>query len=85
MLVQGEEAYKEAKAFMKMLMPSHAKKVQHYKDTVPLFLQHQVEAEVMHVLEPADGLGAPRADAAKDADGPQDDQDLNSFSLESRT
>ena len=45
-LVEGEEAYKEAKAFMKMLMPSHAKKVQHYKETVPLFLRHQCEAQL---------------------------------------
>jgi len=44
--VEGEEAYKEAKAFMKMLMPSHAKKVQHYKETVPLFLRHQCEAQL---------------------------------------
>ena len=45
-LVEGDEAYKEAKAFMKMLMPSHAKKVQHYKETVPLFLRHQCEAQL---------------------------------------
>jgi ribonuclease E len=45
-LVEGEEAYKEAKAFMKMLMPSHAKKVQHYKEAVPLYLRHQCEAQL---------------------------------------
>ncbi|WP_417486900.1 Rne/Rng family ribonuclease [Maricaulis sp.] len=44
--VEGEEAYKEAKAFMKMLMPSHAKKVQHYKEAVPLYLRHQCEAQL---------------------------------------
>jgi len=51
-LVEGEEAYKEAKAFMKMLMPSHAKKVQHYRETVPLFLQHQVEAQLEAIYSP---------------------------------
>jgi ribonuclease E len=50
--VEGEEAYKEAKAFMKMLMPSHAKKVQHYKETVPLFLKHQVEAQLEAIYSP---------------------------------
>ena len=45
-LVQGEAAYKEAKAFMKMLMPSHAKNVQHYKESVPLFLRHRVETQL---------------------------------------
>lgn len=44
--VQGEPAYKEAKAFMRMLMPSHAKNVHHYKDSVPLFLRHQVESQL---------------------------------------
>ena len=50
-LVEGEPAYKEAKAFMRMLMPSHAKKVQNYKDHTPLFLRHQVESqlEAIHV------------------------------------
>ena len=51
-LVEGEEAYKEAKAFMKMLMPSHAKKVQHYRETVPLFLKHQVEAQLEAIYSP---------------------------------
>ncbi|WP_291842655.1 ribonuclease E/G [Maricaulis sp.] len=51
-LVEGEEAYKEAKAFMKMLMPSHAKKVQHYKETVPLFLRHQCEAQLEAIYSP---------------------------------
>ena len=45
-LVQGDAAYKEAKAFMKMLMPSHAKNVQHYKESVPLFLRHRVETQL---------------------------------------
>lgn len=51
-LVDGEPAYKEAKAFMKMLMPSHAKKVQHYKDKTPLFLRHQVESQLEAIHSP---------------------------------
>ncbi|TGY89602.1 ribonuclease E/G [Marinicauda algicola] len=51
-LVEGEEAYKEAKAFMRMLMPSHAKKVQHYKDDTPLFLRHQVESQLEAIYQP---------------------------------
>jgi ribonuclease E len=46
-LVDGEEGHKHAKAFMKSLMPSHAKKVKLYKDpTVPLFYRHQVEGQI---------------------------------------
>ncbi len=46
-LVDGEEGYKAAKEFMKSLTPSHAKKVQQYKDTnVPLFQRYQVESQL---------------------------------------
>ncbi|WP_339747241.1 ribonuclease E/G [uncultured Maricaulis sp.] len=55
-LVEGEAAYKEAKAFMRMLMPSHAKKVQHYNEIVPLFLQHQVEPQLEAIYSPIAAL-----------------------------
>ena len=46
-LVDGEDGQKHAKAFMKSLMPSHARKVKLYKDpTVPLFYRHQVESQI---------------------------------------
>jgi ribonuclease E len=46
-LVDGEDSYKAAKAFMKSLMPSHAKKVQLYKDpAIPLFYRNQVESQI---------------------------------------
>ncbi|MBR9825509.1 MAG: Rne/Rng family ribonuclease [Alphaproteobacteria bacterium] len=51
-LVEGDAAYKEAKAFMRLLMPSHAKKVQHYKDKVPLYLRHQVENQLEAIYSP---------------------------------
>ncbi|MDX1576634.1 MAG: Rne/Rng family ribonuclease, partial [Kiloniellales bacterium] len=49
--VQGEAGYKTAKAFMRSLMPSHAKKVKQYKDqSTPIFHHYQVEGqlEAMH-------------------------------------
>ncbi len=51
-LVQGDEAYRMAKDFIKMLMPSHAKNVQPYKDDIPLFLRYQVEQQIEACLEP---------------------------------
>ena len=45
-LIEGDEAYKNAKAFMKMLMPSHAKNVKAYKDDIPLFLRYNVERQI---------------------------------------
>ena len=46
-LVDGEEGYRLAKDFMRMLTPSHAKKVQLYKDpTMPLFQRFQIESQL---------------------------------------
>ena len=39
-------AYKDAKDFMRMLMPSHAKHVKPYKDTQPLFTRYGVESQL---------------------------------------
>ncbi len=50
-LVQGDEAYKTAKDFIKMLMPSHAKNVKAYKEEIPLFLRYQVESQIEDSLE----------------------------------
>jgi ribonuclease E len=46
-LVEGDMGYRTAKDFMKMLTPSHAKKVQPYKDEImPLFHRYQVESQM---------------------------------------
>ncbi|MBX6323685.1 MAG: ribonuclease E/G, partial [Rhodospirillaceae bacterium] len=52
-IVEGEEAYKAAKSFMKMLTPSHAKRVQQYKDPlIPLFHRYQVESQLDTIHNP---------------------------------
>ena len=46
-LVDGDEGYRLAKDYMRMLTPSHAKKVQPYRDPVmPMFHRYQVEAQL---------------------------------------
>ncbi|EIM29469.1 Rne/Rng family ribonuclease [Microvirga lotononidis] len=45
-MVAGEEGYREAKDFMRMLMPSHSKLVQPYRDPQPLFAKFGVEAQL---------------------------------------
>jgi ribonuclease E len=45
-LVAGDGAYRDAKDFMRMLMPSHAKNVQPYKETQPVFARYGVEAQL---------------------------------------
>ncbi len=51
-VVSGEEGYKEAKGFMKMLMPSHAKVVQPYRDVHPIFSRSGIEAQLDRMLQP---------------------------------
>ncbi|MES1991375.1 MAG: ribonuclease E/G [Pseudomonadota bacterium] len=50
--VEGDEGYREAKTFMRMLMPSHAKNVQPYKDKQPLFQKYQVEQQLDSMFNP---------------------------------
>ncbi len=51
-LVEGEAGYRNAKDFMKMIMPSHAKNVQRYEDALPLFARYQVETYLGGMFNP---------------------------------
>ncbi|WP_067215823.1 Rne/Rng family ribonuclease [Stappia indica] len=51
-LVAGDEGYREAKDFMRMLMPSHAKNVQPYKDATPVFSRFMVESQLDAMFSP---------------------------------
>ncbi len=51
-LVEGERGYNTAKNFMRLLMPSHAKKVQNYKNNIPLFQKYKVEAYLDSIYSP---------------------------------
>jgi ribonuclease E len=50
--VEGDTAYRDAKDFMKMLMPSHARNVKLYKDTRPLFSRYQIETQLDALFSP---------------------------------
>jgi ribonuclease E len=50
--VAGEDAYREAKDFMRMIMPSHAKNVQLTKDDQPLFSKYNVEGQLDQMFSP---------------------------------
>ncbi|MEM7544404.1 MAG: Rne/Rng family ribonuclease [Pseudomonadota bacterium] len=51
-VVEGEEAYREAKDYMKMLMPSHAKNVQPHREGTPLFSKYSVESHLSAMFNP---------------------------------
>ena len=50
--VDGEAGYREAKDYMKMLMPSHAKNVRRYEEPLPLFARYQVENYLSAMFNP---------------------------------
>ncbi|MAM41595.1 MAG: ribonuclease E/G, partial [Erythrobacter sp.] len=51
-VVEGAEGHKSAKAFMKMLMPSHARRVKQYADPVPLFQRYGAEDQLKAMYDP---------------------------------
>ncbi|WP_114008944.1 ribonuclease E/G [Cohaesibacter intestini] len=51
-LVAGDEGYKEAKGFMKMLMPSHARNVQPYREPQPIFTRMGIESQLDAMFSP---------------------------------
>ena len=50
--VEGERGYRIAKDFMKMIMPSHAKNVKLYSESLPLFARYQVETYLAGMFNP---------------------------------
>ena len=51
-IVAGDEAFVEARDFMRMLMPSHAKNVIHYQAPEPLFTRYQIERQLNAMFSP---------------------------------
>ena len=52
-LVEGDDGYRTAKDFMKLLIPSHAKRVKAYKEPkIPMFQRYQVEAQIDNIQSP---------------------------------
>ena len=51
-IVDGERGYREAKDYMKMLMPSHAKNVKRYAEALPLFSRYNVENYLAGMFNP---------------------------------
>jgi ribonuclease E len=51
-LVAGDDGHREARDFMRMLMPSHAKNVKLYKDTQPVFTRYGIESQLDSMFQP---------------------------------
>jgi ribonuclease E len=51
-IVEGEEGYKAARGFMKLLMPSHVRRVQLHTETTPLFQRYGAEDQLSAMYQP---------------------------------
>ena len=51
-IVEGEEGYKAARGFMKLLMPSHVRRVKIHTETTPLFQRYGVEDQLGAMYQP---------------------------------
>ena len=50
-IVEGNEGYKKAQNFMKMMMPSHVKRIKKYRGKVPLFIEQNIEQKLNQIFE----------------------------------
>ena len=50
-IVEGNEGYKKAQNFMKMMMPTHVKKIKKYRGKVPLFIEEGIEQKLNQIFE----------------------------------
>jgi ribonuclease E len=50
-IIEGNEGYKKAQNFMKMMMPSHVKKIKKYRDKIPLFFKENIESKLNEIYE----------------------------------
>ena len=51
-IVEGEEGYKAARSYMKLLMPSHVKRIAHYAEATPIFQRFGVEDQLSAMYQP---------------------------------
>ena len=50
-IIEGNEGYKKAQNFMKLMMPSHVKKIKKYREKVPLFFKENIEEKLNQIYD----------------------------------
>ncbi|MDC0585878.1 Rne/Rng family ribonuclease [Candidatus Pelagibacter sp.] len=50
-IIEGNEGYKKAQIFMKMIMPSNVKKIKKYRGKVPLFIEENIEQKLNQIFD----------------------------------
>ena len=49
--IEGNDGYQKAKNYMKLILPSHVKKIKKHRDKIPLFIKEKIEAKLLEVFE----------------------------------
>ena len=50
-VIEGNDGYKKAQGFMKLMMPSHVKKIKKYREKVPLFFKENIEEKLNQIYD----------------------------------
>ena len=50
-VIEGNDGYKKAQAFMKLMMPSHVKRIKKYREKVPLFFKENIEERLNQIYD----------------------------------
>ncbi len=50
-IIEGNEGYKKAQNFMKMIMPSNVKKIKKYRGKIPLFIEQGIEQKLNQIFD----------------------------------
>ena len=50
-IIEGNDGYKKAQSFMKMMMPSHVKKIKKYREKIPLFFSEKIEEKLNQIYD----------------------------------
>ena len=50
-IIEGNDGYKKAQGFMKLMMPSHVKKIKKYREKVPLFFKENIEEKLNQIYD----------------------------------
>ena len=50
-VIEGNDGYKKAQGFMKIMMPSHVKKIKKYREKVPLFFKENIEEKLNQIYD----------------------------------
>jgi ribonuclease E len=50
-IVEGNDGYKKAQNFMKLMMPSHVKRIKKYREKIPLFFKEKIEEKLNQIYD----------------------------------